>query len=270
MSNFFFILGADDPEMSAIESLLRACGQEYLYANSRDGQRVRPGNAYEAVVPERIDGVTDVVLVECGFVGEADWLLDVRVQRVDHHRPGDPGYGKPPAQYWQASSIGQVARLLGVEPTPLLQIVAAADHCLAAAYAGQCPGVNPKELRAFRVAQRAAFQKRTEVEIEADIHAAESSLEAAPRIEIGGVEVADLRGAHVPELPEAACIAGLGYVAEVLERDGCRKVVIGGCGAGTVPGIAPVQAFISEWASAQGLTGIYGDSVRGYAGGYCS
>lgn len=53
-----------------------------------------------------------------------------------------------------------------------------------------------------------------------------------------------------------------GHLAEVTERDGRRKVVLGGC---TTPEI--VRAFIASWAR-QGLTGIYGDPERGFAGGY--
>src|SRR5690606_22285652 len=37
---------------------------------------------------------------------------------------------------------------------------AAADHCLAAAYRGECPGVDPDALMRWRVAVRAAHQGR--------------------------------------------------------------------------------------------------------------
>lgn len=51
-------------------------------------------------------------------------------------------------------------------------MIAAADHCLAAAYRGECPGVDPDHLMAWRVKTRAAFQGRTVAELEADIECA--------------------------------------------------------------------------------------------------
>src|SRR5690606_24433639 len=41
-----------------------------------------------------------------------------------------------------------------------LVYTAAADHCLGAAYRGECPGVDPDALMHWRVAQRATFQGR--------------------------------------------------------------------------------------------------------------
>jgi hypothetical protein len=41
-----------------------------------------------------------------------------------------------------------------------LLLVAAADHCLAAAYAGRCPGVDPDDLAAHRIRERAAWLAR--------------------------------------------------------------------------------------------------------------
>lgn len=45
-----FILGADDPELSAIESLLRSCGAHFILAiDAQTNQRVMPGHAYRYV-----------------------------------------------------------------------------------------------------------------------------------------------------------------------------------------------------------------------------
>jgi hypothetical protein len=206
-----WILGAPDPEMAAIEVLLREAGQAVLYAADQTGRRVIPSTAYEAVgvVGDLPSG--EIVLVECG--GPALDALRV-VARCDHHRPGDPGYGRGPEDFLAASSVGQVivalgaagrlpaewpgetreeaARRLGCDPwistgaalapgeiwfrpgpkpywvvgcradgrypharyvwgpgegvgalrvPDHICLTAAADHCLAAAYAGRCPGV---------------------------------------------------------------------------------------------------------------------------------
>jgi hypothetical protein len=299
MTNYLFILGASDPEMSAIESLLRDCGQMSIQAVV-DGARVHPGNAYRHSVTreqlaeggfgETMAGAT-LVFVECG----ADPLPPNSI-RVDHHRPGDPGFGQPPEDFLSASSIGQIISLLGFRasfangqrkwgcvaasiadhvaemmafrdwdnPPQFLSdavMIAAADHCLAAAYRGECPGVSPEALRAWRIKSRAEFQDRSELEILADVERAEAALKSAPRVEIDGVQVADLRGPVIPELPEAATYVGIPYLASIAERDGREKVVI------SAPESA-LRVFMDSWAPAQGLTGIYGDPVRGFAGAY--
>src|SRR5690606_29652708 len=96
-----WILGAPDPEMELIERLLRKCGESVVYATDENGKRVHPGNAYRCPVPAVPEGAT-VYAVECIDVIPEGWV------RIDHHRPGDPGYGCPPSVFFPASSIGQV------------------------------------------------------------------------------------------------------------------------------------------------------------------
>src|SRR5690606_18284778 len=176
-------------------------------------------------------------------------------RRIDHHRPGDPGYGKPPIKFFSASSIGQVIAELarnGIVPkswrrmsagyaapltpqytedgTPVdyvgvpwvrpaagggyawdividartfarapqeIAYAAAADHCLAAAYRGECPGVDPDALMIWRIETRAAFQRRPAEDVLADVRRARVALREAPRIDLGaGVSVCDMRDAY--------------------------------------------------------------------------
>lgn len=288
-----WVLGASDPEMTAIETLLRDYGEHVVHAIRADGQRVHPGNAYADGITANVGSdlldaggflAVHYVVVECGvrsLYGCAPTVI------IDHHRPGDAGYGRPPAEFLSASSIGQViaelARLRGDDPEDALRsastdviLCAAADHCLAAAYRGECPGVDPDALMRWRVSSRAAFQGRTEAEILADIDAARKRLrEAVTRVErewpMGGGVVehhlpdapyADLRGQPtVPELPEAACREGIPFLADVTERDGRRKCVLQAASADLV------SHFMSGEIVA-GLTDIYGDPARGIAGGY--
>lgn len=320
-----FILGPDDSEMTTIESLLNAGNFRIAYALDAQGNRVTSATAYNvakvrilADKPEH-DAECEThsfalgdnpVWVECAPPDSEGLGLVV----VDHHRPGDTGFGKPPAEYWQAASIGQVAALLGIEPTPELRLVAAADHCLAAAYAGQCPGVDPAQLAEYRIEQLCSVSRasnrgeaRTPDQVRASIERAKATIVAAPLATIGSVcdfgvgryfyaipaaeieldapypvsdiQVADLRGPQIPDLPEAAMILGVGYLAGgVSLREGDpAKIVIGGCGEGTIPGTAPVQAFL-EAARNGNVAGTpvhtdgelkpYGDSVRGFAGAY--
>lgn len=159
----FFLLGAADPEMGRIEELLKACEKPFAYAQ-KDGKRCHSGNAYEA---DLVDVPDDhmLVYVECECPAYQDNFI-----LCDHHKPGDPGFEAQPKDFFIASSIGQVLHLLNREPCDTDRLVAAADHCLSAAYQGQCPGVDPKDLRKFRLESRAAFQRRSIDEIEKDIN----------------------------------------------------------------------------------------------------
>ena len=96
MSKRLWVLGSADPEMERIEKLLAECGEDYVHA-SRNGERVRGGDAYRC---DPVEGATH--WVECESPGQE------REAVIDHHRPGDPGYGRPPDDFLSASSIGQV------------------------------------------------------------------------------------------------------------------------------------------------------------------
>jgi hypothetical protein len=126
-------------------------------------------------------------------------------------------------------------------------LVAAADHCLAAAYRDQCPGVDPGKLMLWRAASRAKFQGRTVEEVIRDIEEAISTIKAAPRITLGrplGCEpgncehwdtqkpkcycdqvVIDLRGIYVPELAEAQARFGVSVIFDgIPDWDGRKKL----------------------------------------------
>lgn len=401
-TNRIWVLGASDPEMEMIERLLRGCGEHVEYATVwRDGarRRVTPAEAYapDVEIGAGLRGLrATAYMVECApavLVGSSvdgiNWSGGV--VKIDHHRPGDPGYGRPPEDFMAASSIGQVIAELaktgalrraipkeheiahwmvsyrdlpvaeynemlrtqwfwsrqdmpGPEPYPSdgtiargvswiydgyavavhrndfyferrvaliprpIILAAAADHCLGAAYRGECPGVDPDELMRWRVESRAAFQRRPVEEVLADVEEAIEEIRCAPTLrDVRTIEhrrvveaweydrvcngqrpdpdtwyrrraealdavyvppreledVLDLRGYEVPELPEAAAREGVAYLATVAERDGRTKVVLGGH---TTPEV--VRAFMDQWAPAHGLSGVYGDPARGFAGAY--
>jgi len=377
-----FVLGAADPEMAAIERLLREAGLRVIHALGPDGARVRPADAYRvAALSEPIPAGATVYRVECdGPAIPTDAVV------IDHHRPGDPGYGRPPAEFMATSSIGQVVQILASqdriprdweyaatgssfgeddvelfgphgrrralsrfgdddlravgapvalgspsvdgcvydEPTGSwwvhwgsggcdvgdwdlaakipadLVLIAAADHCLAAAYRGECPGVDPDALMRWRAESRARFQRRAVEDVLADVERARAALMDAPVVRLspepwepacgvhgrtgacwqsGGPDpsvrtdacyamgdpllVVDMRGRHVPELPEASAREGVCFIADGLPGpDGRVKIV---CQSGTP---AQIDAFMRVWAPAQGLEDIYGDPARGFAGGY--
>lgn len=376
-----WVLGAPDPEMETIERILRECGETVAYAANERGERLVGAAAYwgESLVTDVgnhpcTSGVTDVYLVECELLtpdarfepGEDichPELSGRAVRRIDHHRPGDPGYGRPPSEFLAASSVGQViaelARLgrlppeqivggrlawsrgpslngpgmygppAGVirhmhrddvgqigacqsgwhvlEPDPAgvravaipddLVLTAAADHCLGAAYRGECPGVDPDALMRWRAESRARFQGRTVEEVLADVERAQAALRAAPELVLsehicewhlgrpgsGGdcvnaagtaysedpcsaVVVRDMRQPvdqrPTRELPEAAARLGIGYVSgPLVGPDGRQKITCSGTAD-------QVRAFLDHWAPAQGLVDAYGDPARGFAGAY--
>ncbi len=265
-----WILGAADPEMAAVEEALRAAGEIVRYATIA-GRRPRPDEAYTCALDATAAAVAlaghPLYLVECIAVplwaGHTPALRQAIV-RIDHHSLGDPGYGRRPADYLAASSLGQVLAVLGVAPTHEHRLIAAADHCLTHAYRGACPGVDPDELMRWRAASRAFFQRRSVVAVLDDIAAARGALRSAPDVQLYDAIVArDMRGRHVLELPEAAAREGMCFVADGLPgRDGRRKVV---CQVGTPE---QIRAFVSYFAPALGLSDIYGDPERGFAGGY--
>ena len=337
-----WILGASDPEMELIEELLREAGEQVRYAAIGD-RRIIHDQAYRMdPISEPLPWGGQVILVECDH--SSPWPLDakdeampyrliqrngvhdedatdedyLRIYRVDHHRPGDPGYGRPPSEFMPASSVGQVIELLAlygllpadwrradfrtgygpggslylergakakwavVEFNPeddvwswvtyvpdTFVLAAAADHCLAAAYRGECPGVDPDKLMSWRIRTRAAHQGRPEADVRKDVERAREILRRAPRIKLDpqreDTYMADLSGVEglIPELPEAAARDGVCFIALAPPSpDGRVKVV---CQSGTPE---QIRAFMEVWAPYYGLRDIYGDPARGFAGGY--
>lgn len=143
--NVLFILGNIDYEMNFIKEILEKKGMSYAVAQ-KDGFDVNGENAYDADSYGKIKGDVDkinkdysVIFVECD-------VKDIRPIRViDHHRPGDYGYGRPPEDFWNASSIGQIWNLPEIYESDIPSnylYVAAFDHCFEDACNGICPGID--------------------------------------------------------------------------------------------------------------------------------
>lgn len=331
-----WVLGALDPEMVLIDRVLREYGETVVYAANRVGERVTPATAYrgESLVTDYgyhpcTHGVTTVYLVECDLVEHEVLPLDFdfeeschpelagrTVRRIDHHRPGDPGYGRPPEEFFEASSIGQVVleltRLRGRDialymPQDLV-LAAAADHCLAAAYRGECPGVDPDELMRWRVETRAAFQGRQVEELLADVEEAIEEIRYAPTLrDVRTIEhrrVVEaweydrvcngqrpdpdtwyrrrseaLDAVYVPprELEDVLDLRGyeVPELPEAAAREGVAYLATVAERDGRTKVVLGghttpemVMEFMEHWAPAHGLVGIYGDPARGFAGAY--
>jgi hypothetical protein len=238
-----------------IRKTLKRAGQTVVLGLV-DGRRPHSSDAY------RLDAISapsdaELVWVECGPKdGQRTGIV------VDHHCPGDPGYGMPAQFYWEASSIGQVCRLLQIEPTREMRFAAAADHCLTAAYAGQCPGIDPDELMRWRIRKRARHQGRSEDELLRDVQQAQQALLAAPKYVIAGAALAQMSAQRLREIDEAAARLGMGFLCTSITPSGRIKHSIKSAPA------PAVEAWMSSAAHDFGLADIYGDPLRGFAGGY--
>jgi hypothetical protein len=263
--DWIFVLGAQDPEMREIEKTLTSAGFTALHA-ARRGQRCSAQTAYSAdgVVRVGPDGVPRAavlppkapsVFVEC--------TVDDRtpVLRVDHHNPGDPGYEMPAGRYLEGSSLGQVLTLLEREPTETQRLLAAGDHCLTAAYQGECPGVDPGELLFLRASWQAKMSGRTLTDV------VEGILDAAKRVKrLYDSEFGESRFFDPTQIPrdlaEGAAYAGMPVRYRALLPDGVLKEMI----KGAEP--AHIARFMAEHEEAGRTT--YGNPYRGYAGAYWS
>lgn len=265
-----FVLGAQDPEMKLIEEILNSLSLDILKA-TKDGKRVYPGNAYRADPLKLVStNFSTLYAVECGWRGEP-----ANVTHLDHHRPGDPGYGKPPTQYFSASSIGQVFEVvsrwlirtgrpddldrLARDYGHVAHLAAAADHCLAAAYRDECPGVDADELMSWCVQRRAAFLKRPVSDILAEL---QSSRAIIRQMAVDGLaDLRDLPHGTLPQAPQAACREGVAVLSRVTDRDHRQKVGL----------LGATEQQVSRFLSGQlvpDLVDRYGDPARGFAGGY--
>lgn len=265
MLMYFFLLGADDPEMDTIAVLLTNHGLPFAYATV-DGVRANPKNAY-ATDPVEVPTGHRLVLIEC-----EPRIIPSDFVRIDHHRPGDPGYSRGPSEYWQASSIGQLHILLDIPPTEQARIMAAYDHCFAAAVRGECPGVVAGAVLAKKMVLLVRRTHTNWTEIRIHIEYYRRVISESPVIEIGGQMVRDMR--HID--------LGAGYsfdllITQVAAATAGHSVLLrhsghdGGPEQWTITGntLPPtVEYWIESWAPEQGLVDIYGVPARGYAGGY--
>jgi hypothetical protein len=259
----FIVLGAQDPEMREIEHLLESDRRSWLHA-ACGRQRCSSKTAYDADATVRLgrDGVARAavlppkaaaVFVECTVRSREPAL------RVDHHHPGDPGYAMPPERYLEGSSLGQMLRLLEREPTETQRLLAAADHCLTAAYQGECPGVDPDELLFLRASWQAKISGRTLSDV------IDGILDASKRVrrhyDSEFAESRFLDPTRVPkDLAEGAAHAGVPVRYRALLPDGTLKEMIKGASP------EGIGRFIAEHEAAGRPT--YGNPHRGYAGSY--
>lgn len=249
--NLYVVLGAPDHEMNEIQRICVANKIRYTFA-TKDGWIVKTFQAYDADSTLReIPSNAKVVTVECNVIGLSAW------KKIDHHREGDAGFGKSPDNYLEGSSLGQFLELLELTPTPAQRVIAAADHCLTAAYQGKCPGVDVDDLRSFRESSRAKSRGITVEELVTQINEASVVLKNSQKTILAGTPVAIVD--NIPaEIAEASAREAIPYIVVRKEFNGDNRSSIRSAS------VEVVKAFIKEC----GLVNIYGDPQRGFAGGY--
>jgi hypothetical protein len=178
------------------------------------------------------------VWVECLPHSEEAWerlLGSDGVVLVDHHNPGDTGFGAPPERALEASSLGQVIAwidamvasegILVPGMTAEERLTAAMDHCLGAAAAGLVPGVSRESVAARLWVTEPSGRPGEFSSIPEEDRAREIDRAGAlPRLRWEtpagpylAIEVADARGVRVTRA--ALLLAGRPYIAEVVEPD---------------------------------------------------
>lgn len=257
---YTFVTGADDPEMEMIEQIVTSHGHTVIHAYF-GGKRVQSSTAYSAdeFRPELPSDSERLVWVECGPVDPSQKHGIV----VDHHNEGDPGYDASPADYWKGSSLGQVCTLLGIEPNKHLLLAAASDHCLHAAYRGECPGVNPNELRSWRLSWRAQRHRMKKYQLVARINKAIKTINELSAIDFHGQPVLDAMNLAIPELGEAAAIQGKAVLYSYFDSS-TQMPKVGLTGAR--PEV--IAAWMETIAQNPQVVRVYGNPHRGYAGAY--
>jgi hypothetical protein len=280
MSKFTTVfLGSPDTEMVETETLARHLGLDVVYATDEKGGRIRPGaKAANAAEHDR----EDVVWVE-------QFVRPERALDIDHHG-ASPFASFPPEKFWEASSLGQFCNLFGIEPTPDLLAVAAADHCMAAAAQGRCPGVDlgPDTPQREALLLRARRNFAPTMSEEEFLKACAVAAQTLRDNQTYG-EGADLRhlpidgpiastGEQYPSqaqfLPVVASLEGIPYVVHIRRGDGKIALRMGGFDGGNEEHRQVIQAFLDDPSKlgclpcdAPSPNNTYGSPERGFAGG---
>lgn len=306
-----FILGAQDPEMDCVEQGLRALGLEVAHATTHvfgvGHQRVTAAQAYGGA---RVAGYHYhrhlMILVECAdvYAAHSDPEVAPGALRsteahphilVDHHHPGDPGYGVVAASAVEAadlSSLGQLARLLsrlvagGFIPQPLSgvygpfevrvdghvhltaagMVVGALDHSPVVACADPSFGAACRAEMARRegvTEQQLRAAQAALAEAPGRFHGAVDLTHLAPPAEAGGRDAGAIPGLRVALMDAGTYPGGAVALVRRAARDGGGlKVVVMGRGGDAAEAI--LAGELPPGLKPDGDA--YGVPARGFAG----
>lgn len=274
------VFGAPDPEAHRAQLLCGRLGVQAAVATYH-GTRVdfdsaiRPDGVsfdlehYDLCDPKQLEGL-QVVTFETVLPPESG---ATQVKDCNHHGVKDYGYSVSAQDYERGSSIGQLARLLGVPLNELEATTAALDHCLGAAIGGELDIDAQCALELYlhdvTATHRSAGVTRDVVQTAFD--KARKSLARFDEVVIGDQPVLDMRRVHLgpsisPErLVTMAALAHERVAGINLSVDGHatdpKNMVNGKVAPSTV------KAFLGGWAQANGMDHPFGVPDRGFCGG---
>lgn len=189
--HLLFVCGNMDQEMYSIRQAIGNLGIKYTQALHQQ-RNVKPSTTYSADsidMPHFVPKAKHVIMIECdGPVVEL--FRSKNVIRIGHHRPGDIGWGKPPEQYWQASSIGAVWKMLKLNATEYDLITAACDHCLYEAYGELCGFCSEKILKS-RAKLLSRLLRTTPAVVEARVIDESERIKSLEKDKYGIVDLSD-------------------------------------------------------------------------------
>lgn len=147
-TNLLFVLGATDPEMVEIKTIIDQYDQEHIQLNCNPRTAYTQKEIIDNIILEN-KGSKSVILVECG-----NSLPHVHIdceKVIDHHHPSHLTVNYPKEHYFRASSIGQVCELLGHTPTKRQILAGLCDHNLGEFYKNpEYWGFKKEQILAFR------------------------------------------------------------------------------------------------------------------------
>lgn len=268
MNDLFFFLGAKDPEMDRIEEILSEHNFAFKYATINEN-RVHPGNAYEFYATKD-EFNKNTVFVEC-FPSQLKGQ-ESNYQRIDHHRSCDDGFYMPPERFWDASSIGQLYKLISMNDDNLYNdmILAAMDHCLPEALSGKLIGISVSDVLKRRIFEISKTSKISIEDVSLKIDTYKNIIAMSPIKNIGGVELHDLSKLHLGygynlELLAAQTAASLIGVSVLLRHgDSPIREKMTLSGVNSVDNVIIVKEHLEN----ENFKYIYAVPARGYCGGY--
>ncbi len=272
------VFGEIDDETEYSEKIAEefGCGIGYATEGKR---RVKGDNAYKdnlsLAVKRRPAGkeIEHLVLFECARPSSPviDHVEDVVV--IGHHRKGDPGYGLPPEKFWEASSIGQLCKLLEYEDYEYdHEICAAYDHCPRAAYDGKCPDIDPFDLLDWRAEIQAGITGKDKEVILETIRLSIAKIRMETRKKVNGVPYVEL-ASSLPQLKEASLLSGLPAKYKIYTN--AKKAFF----KGDIPSNAKVKEgvigdysgkivhhYVAKWKNSKQTISLWYSFVNGYCG----
>lgn len=261
---YHFVTGAQDPEMDRIHELLDS------YEHSYTSLDVNPAAAYTIDLNELdYDRSRQLVLIECGqglphWPEGDEWI-------IDHHHVSHPTANWPKQMAFQASSLGQLHRLLRREPEEHDLIVGICDHDVFTGYGWLFDqlGIDLEQVKNYRLSCIAKDAPKDQAVKLIDEWAAR--IHDSPTITIGTERVVDLRAVDLEPgysleyltLMEASLVTNCPVLVKTQDEQDVRtKYMLKHAQAGTI------EQFLATWQEEHHLTDLFGVPSRGYAGGY--